>query len=261
MSTVVRFGQSSVTETDRGANAAKARLKILAETQLVIGIPTQAKNAYGERVATYAFVNASERYKHAGWISRAFKAVQTEAGFDKAELHREAVSGTAPLAVGIDKAGARLAGVMRASAAAEGIRESGALIDAIDFISPTHPRRTNWPVTRTRISRAGGFADLTLRQQLYQTYHAGRSKSMREMRNAVSWRQFQSRHILSFSRTTQAERNRVKTTVRRQAAAAQRVLRENWSLKSRGQFRRQFGNRAYNTSRARMLNDLLTGAA
>jgi hypothetical protein len=261
MSTVVRFGQSSVTETDRGADAAKARLKILADTILVIGIPTEAKNAYGERIATYAFVNASERFPHAGWISRAFKAVQTEAGFDKAALHREAVSGTAPLASGIDRAGSRLAGIMRASAAAEGIRESGALIEAIDFISPTHPRRTNWPVTKTRISRAGGYADLTLRQQLYQTYHAGRSKSMREMRHAVSWKQFQDRHILSFSKSTQAERTRVKTTVRRQAAAAQKVLRENWSPKSRAQFRRSFGGRAYNTSRAKMLNALLTGGA
>lgn len=158
---------------------------------LGVGISGYSANRYGERIATYGFVQSGARSRHAQWIKRTrWDVVRTynnvaEDLFNRILIDR--VDGPSAL----EACAVKLEHTFRQGVIRERMVASGDLLGAVSHFSPLTQLRSTMGSTKQR--RKIEFGQMSARQQLYQLYHKGRSRSSRRMRLEWSFGEFRQR--------------------------------------------------------------------
>jgi hypothetical protein len=249
--TVTRTGRGSVIDQDRGYGATVRKLQRVSAHWIDAGLFSDSNNAYGERIATYAWVQSSPKGARPGWIPKVWKRAVEECQKISPMLPQAAISGSPSMTAATDIMAARIAAGMGRMVQDIGLVESGALARWMgNFETPTRQHERTPSPTRYRITRAGGFGDLSADQQLYNLYHGGRSRSMRLMRQATTWKQFKTTHGPNWSQHSSGERAIARKAVRGAAAYAAKVMKANYAPGAKTQG-------AYNASRSAFLGSLL----
>ena len=243
---VYHFGASQVTVTDKGATAAEKRLKAMPKHWIVAGLFGRAYNRYGERIATYGFTQAGSRGSAPNWVTRARVRCDALMPSLSPALAEAAVMGSPPMEHVLNHMGEAIRREFQKQVEAEDLYETGDLAGAITFATPTHFGDPPQPPRIYRMKRAGGAAALSARQQFYQLYHKGRSRSMTRMRRAVTYREFEKKYAATYLMKTTKERATVKRTMAEERARAQRVAAS--TVPGR-----------WNNSQAQMVRDLIMG--
>jgi hypothetical protein len=215
-----RVGASMVQDYNGRLVRFTERTAELATHFILAGISKDAVNAYGERIATYAFTQAGAKGKAPKWIGTAKAAADRYEKMRADEVMIAASQGRDVGAV-VDAIGRDTAGMISAVAEAAALKESGALLLAAgDYKTRTHAFRPSFGGSRKR--KAAG--PMTANQALYQTYHKGRSRSRREMRRAVSFHEIKMQFGAKFRSGEQGQKA-ARAEISRAANAAQRAAR------------------------------------
>lgn len=209
----------AVLDVDMGWSHFSQMLLEAREWGLGVGISGLSGNAYGERIATYGYVQSGARSRHAQWVKRAKTAVVqhydrwSEALFDRILLGK--VDG--PIA--LERLALDLEQKFRSAVLREKLVDTGALLHAVSHYSPLTKLRVVTGGWKQRAKRE--FGQMSARQQLYQLYHKGRSRSSRRMRLEWSFGEFRQRFGAQWMfgyRKEHADVRRAVAAVKRRAA-------------------------------------------
>lgn len=209
----------AVLDVDMGWSHYSQMLLEAREWGLGVGISGLSGNAYGERIATYGYVQSGARSRHAQWVKRAKTAVVqyydqwAESVFNRILL--EQADGPQML----EGMAMRMEDVFRSSVLREKLVDTGALLHAVSHYSPLTKLRVVTGGWKQRAKRE--FGQMSARQQLYQLYHKGRSRSSRRMRLEWSFGEFRQRFGAQWMfgyRKEHADVRRAVAAVKRRAA-------------------------------------------
>lgn len=217
-----RGGWNEVRDVDLGMDAAEKRFRSAAYW-LKAGLWTWQKNRWSERLATIAWTHNAPNGSSPNWIGEA--KVQADASVQvlAADLQAACILGTPSPSSVIDRMGQAAADAMRATVRRVGLVETGDLAESIGFQSATHAPPQSMAQTRTRTPRSA--AKTSARQQLYQLYHKGHSGSMRAMRRAMSYRDFERKYAAAWMFSSSAHRRAVISDMRSHRAKASAAAR------------------------------------
>jgi hypothetical protein len=188
----------ATTDTDLGAARFVETMGRLNAYTAIVGMWGEAKNAYGERIMTYGSAQAGARGRAPHWMRRALQRGNAWARGACPAIYDKIIDGASDVTGMIGGMAKAAADAFRSVPTAADLRESGALIESIDWETPDRKHEPHPGGTRTRIKRA--FAKMTAAQQVYQLFHKGRSNARRQARNAVPFARFKERFSGQWSR-------------------------------------------------------------